>query len=80
MSGDFIKSGSPRQNNGRRCPYCGETISEGAEYCGNCGKKTGGSGKAYTPISEKKAFIIRLILGAVAVAAFVLLYFFVLKK
>ena len=80
MSGDFIKNGGSPDGNKRRCPYCGEAVGENKTYCASCGRNVDIKNKAYVPISQKKALIIRIAVGAVLVAAFILVYFFILKK
>jgi len=78
VSGDFIKKDSPA-GKVRRCRYCGEILQEGSEYCDNCGRRVSGDDKGYAPVSDRKAAIIRWIVGAVLVAVFLVLYF-TLKK
>lgn len=61
------------------CPYCGERYNSDHPYCPYCHKSAYGKSNGYTPMSDKKIMIIRIVVGVVLVAAFVVLYFFVLN-
>jgi len=63
-----------------RCPYCDEPLGEDREFCHKCGKFLKKEGKSsYTPMSEKQATKIRVIIGIVAVIIFAVIYFVVRK-
>lgn len=59
-----------------KCPYCGETLGEDKSFCHKCGKYLGAKNKEFTPLSESKARMIRIIIGAVALIVFLVIYLF----
>lgn len=60
------------------CPYCGEQMLDHMTKCSYCGKELK---PKYTPISDKKARTIKLILFPILlVIAIVVVYFTVIKK
>ena len=86
MSGDFLSGKKNPQENidlpeiKQKCPYCQSDIEDDAEFCGKCGKFIRKEHRSsYTPMDEKKASKIRLIVGAVAVVIFLIIYFVVKK-
>lgn len=59
------------------CPNCGAPIVKDKFVCHNCGEYLDGSGNNYVPISDAKAKKIRIVIGAVLVAVFIVLYFII---
>ena len=54
------------------CPHCHEDVPYEAEVCPHCRRYLGEKGrKTYTPISNKKAWTIKIVLGTLLIVGFV---------
>lgn len=62
------------------CPHCGEQYHSDNKYCPYCHKDAYGHSDGYTPMSDKKATTIKIVLSVILLAVFVVLYFFVLNR
>lgn len=59
------------QVNYKVCKFCGTSYKETRKYCPKCAKDDDGVYHGYTPMSEKKMKIIRIVVGVVLIAVFI---------
>jgi len=55
------------------CKHCHEEVEVGAEVCPHCKHFVDTGKKPYTPISEKKAWQIKFVLGIIIIAIFLVM-------